>query len=68
MPWANVPQCEACWVEEHFRDVNGEVSCRKPTTLKEPFLEYCHFCRKPTIVGIIVRAEVTAEEKKYYDS
>lgn len=73
MAWINAPMCEACWVDRHsvweavpemsMRDIQATrlVSVEVPVRLREPELEVCHWCMRPTIFGVYVRTEVVRE-------
>lgn len=52
----NHPQCEACWIAARSELVGGSFHVRRPTTLKDTYLETCCWCGHLTIVGIFVRS------------
>lgn len=63
----NQPQCEACWIEAEATWVDTSdgkggtlqllTSIRSPVRLKDPEIEQCAFCGKPTIFGVYRRAD-----------
>lgn len=61
----NQPICERDWIAQNAvwdpasgsRDSERLVSVNMPVRLREPELERCSWCGRPTIFGVYVRAD-----------
>jgi hypothetical protein len=49
------PCCERCWINRSSKVTDEGVEIKRPTIVRDPPIERCHWCNLPTIMGIYVR-------------